>query len=158
MSGSGQRDASLRATMTHCHYRDGHATLATDGARPRPVRTLFDLSDDALRRIGATRRTAGDEPLFPCRVSLEDAPAGAELLLLPYEHHPAASPYRASGPIYVRRGAARSDLAPGEVPPYVTRRLISVRAYDRDAMMVAGSVCDGPDVARELDALFSAPR
>ena len=127
------------------------------GLDPALFAPLFGLSDDALRQRGAVRRTAGAEPLFPCRVSLEDAPAGAELLLLPYEHHPAASPYRASGPIYVRRGAARSDLAAGEVPPYVTRRLMSLRAYDDGAMMVAGSVCDGAAVADALDALFADP-
>ena len=127
------------------------------GLDPAPFEPLFGLPDDALRKLGAVRTTAPAGSTLPCRISLEDAPAGAELLLLPYEHHPAASPYRASGPIYVRRGAARSDVAPGEVPAYVTSRLISVRAYDAGAMMVAGSVCEGPAVAAELDALFADP-
>jgi hypothetical protein len=88
-------------------------------------------------------------------VSLEDAPVGAELLLLPYEHHPARSPYRASGPIFVRRDAKPSDLPPGEVPPYVTRRLMSLRAYDASAMMIDAAVCDGAEVAAVLDRLFA---
>jgi hypothetical protein len=88
-------------------------------------------------------------------VSLEDAPIGAELLLLPYEHHEAHSPYRASGPIFVRRGATRRDLPPGELPPYVSARLISLRAYDADAMMVDATVCDGPEVAAALDGFFA---
>ena len=127
------------------------------GLDPAAFEPLFALPDDALDRIGALRRTAVDDPGFPCRISLEDAPVGAELLLLPYEHHPAASPYRAAGPIFVRRGAARATLAPGEVPPYVTRRLISLRAYDAAAIMVDASVCDGPSVAATLDAMFADP-
>jgi hypothetical protein len=125
------------------------------GLDPTPFQSLFELSDDALHRLGAVRRTADSVPGFPCRVSLEDAPVGAELLLLPYEHHPARSPYRASGPIFVRRDAQRSDLAPGEVPPYVTRRLMSLRAYDASAMMIDAAVCDGAEVAAVLDGLFA---
>lgn len=125
------------------------------GLDPAPFERLFDLSDDALHRLGAVRRTADAVPGFPCRVSLEDAPIGAELLLLAYEHHEARSPYRASGPIFVRRGAKRRDLDPGELPPYVTGRLISLRAYDADAMMVDATVCEGADAAAALDGFFA---
>jgi hypothetical protein len=125
------------------------------GLDPAPFEPLFALTDDALQRLGAVRRTADSAPGFPCRVSLEDAPVGAELLLLPYEHHPARSPYRSSGPIFVCRDAKRSDLAPGEVPPYVTRRLMSLRAYDASAMMIDAAVCEGAEVAVVLDGLFA---
>ena len=80
-----------------------------------------------------------------------------QLLLLPHEHHPANSPYRASGPIYVRRGALRRELDVGEAPPYVTQRLISVRAYDTGAMMIDAAVCEGRAVGAALDALFADP-
>jgi hypothetical protein len=127
------------------------------GLDPAPFEPMFAWTDDALGRVGAVRRTALDAPGFPCRVSLEDAPIGAELLLLPHEHHPAHSPYRASGPIYVRKGARRRELEVGEVPPYVTSRLISVRAYDAGAMMIDAAVCEGPAVGAALDALFADP-
>jgi len=57
----------------------------------------------------------------------------------------------------VRRGAQQRTLAPGEVPPYVTRRLISMRAYDAGHMMVAATVCEGPEVADEIVARFVDP-
>ena len=116
---------------------------------------LFDLEDAALAAHGAVRRTAPSTPGFPCRISLEDAPAGEDLLLLHFEHHPADSPYRAAGPIYVRCHATRRVLPPGEVPPYVTSRLISVRAYDAAGFMVDGAVCEGTAVAPELDRVFA---
>jgi hypothetical protein len=118
---------------------------------------LFELPDEQLKARHAERRFATASLGFPCRVSLEDAREGEELLLLPYRHHPAHSPYRASGPIFVRRGVRQRTLASGEVPEYVTRRLISVRGYDADQMMVAATVCDGPQVADEIATQFDDP-
>lgn len=125
------------------------------GLDPAPFESLFELSDDALHRLGAVRRTADAVPGFPCRVGLEDAPIGAELLLLAYEHHEAQSPYRASGPIFVRRGATRCHLDAGEVPATVLGRLISLRAYDADAMMSKAEVLEGSEVGARLREWFA---
>jgi hypothetical protein len=125
------------------------------GIDHRPFEQLFALSDQQLAEIGAVRRIATESPGFPCRISLEDAQVGEELLLLPYQHHPSASPYRATGPIFVRRGSQRRVLGAGELPAYVSSRLISVRAYDAAAFMVDASVCEGTAVAAELDRVFS---
>lgn len=46
-------------------------------------RPVFDLSDERLAQLGAVRRIASECPGYPCRVSLEDAELGEELLLLP---------------------------------------------------------------------------
>ena len=134
-----------RATTTHRGFR----LVGIDHA---PFAPLFELSDEQLHAKNAVRRVAAASTGYPCRVSLQDAHEGEELLLLPFAHHPVDSPYRASGPIYVRRGAQQRALAPGEVPPYVTRRLISVRAYDAGHMMVAANVCAGSEVADEIAA------
>src|SRR5262245_45735206 len=77
--------------------------------------------------------------------------------LLSYAHQPAASPYRASGPIFVRRDAQPCTLPPGVVPPHVTRRLISLRAYDAHDLMVDGQVVEGTDVETVLVSLFERP-
>jgi hypothetical protein len=119
-----------------------------------PFAHLFDLDNDALAAMGIRRMTARSDFGYPCRVSLQDAAEGEELLLLPYQHQPADSPYRASGPIFVRRGATQKMLAPGDVPPYITRRLMSLRAYDANDMMVRADVVDGEQVAERLQAWF----
>ena len=116
---------------------------------------FFAMSDDELIALGARRVVADESPGFPCRVSLADAEVGDELLLLPFEHLSARSPYRASGPVYVRARAQRAVLEPGVIPPYVTRRLMSVRAYDASDMMVAGEVCEGADVHATLERLMA---
>jgi hypothetical protein len=124
------------------------------GLDPAPFASLFLLDDAQLAARGIARRFADSDRGFPCRVGLEDARSGDELLLLPYEHQPAHSPYRASGPIFVRRDARRRVLAPGDVPPYVAERLISLRAYDAAHLMVDAEVREGGAVAAWLEAAF----
>jgi hypothetical protein len=128
------------------------------GIDHEPFESLFALTDGQLKERGAVRRIATESPGFPCRISLEDAGLGDELLLLPYVHQPAASPYRASGPIFVRRGARRRMLAANEVPACVSRRLLSVRAYDAEHMIVAAGVCEGSVVAPEIERHFADER
>ena len=128
------------------------------GLAPESFAPLFDLSDGELAAMGARRVIADERPGFPCRVSLVDAAIGEELMLLPYAHHRVSSPYQASGPIFVRRGATRGILGAGKVPDYVSGRLISARAYDRDDMMIDAEVCEGTAVAMQLDRLFRNPK
>ncbi|MFC4820861.1 DUF1203 domain-containing protein [Dokdonella ginsengisoli] len=116
---------------------------------------MFDWPDEALAAAGARRCVATEDFGFPCRVSLEDARTGEALLLLPFEHQPAASPYRASGPIFVRRDAVQRVLPPGVVPPYVARRLISWRAYDPAHDMLDADVCEGENIADALERVFA---
>ena len=116
--------------------------------------SLFDLSDAELAARGVMRVVADESPGYPCRVSLEDAEVGEELLLLPFSHLPENSPYRSVGPIFVRRGATTRNLAPGEIPDYVASRLISVRAYDASHLMVGAAVCEGSAVAEEIERQF----
>jgi hypothetical protein len=130
------------------------ANFQLQGLDPELFQSLFELNDAQLRARGIRRRVVDEFPGVPCRISLEDAALGEEVLLLPYEHQAVDSPYRASGPIFVRRGVACAQLAPGEVPEYVQRRLISLRAYDAQHLMVAADVLPGTQVAERLQQLF----
>ncbi len=116
---------------------------------------FFAMGAAELSELGARRVVADEAFGFPCRVSLVDADVGDELLLLPFEHLSTRSPYRSSGPLFVRKGARRAVLEPGEIPPYVTRRWMSVRAYDSDDMMVAADICDGSDVRGVIDRFIA---
>ena len=127
------------------------------GLSPAPFEALFTLPDDQLAARGIRRVRAASSPGYPCRISLEDAQAGDELLLLPFEHQPARSPYRASGPIYVKVGARQRTMAVGDVPESVRRRQISLRAYDAEHLIVDAEVCDGDAVAAEIERLLGNP-
>jgi len=128
------------------------------GIDPAPLAPLFDLSDAQLQARGMARRRVDAAPGFPCRASLEDAAVGEEVLLLPWTHHEVDSPYRASGPIYLRRGARRAQLPPGVVPELVASRLISLRAYDASGWMACADVVEGVAVGARLEQLFTDPR
>ncbi len=116
---------------------------------------LFDQSDAALRAVGAQRMIVDRTPGFPCRVSLADADVGETVILLPFQHHDVASPYRASGPVFVRRGAATATPAVGQVPAMLRHRQLSVRAYDEAAMMVGAEVVPGTELEQAIGRQFA---
>src|SRR5687768_1564563 len=100
------------------------------GLEPALFEQFFALDDAALAGRGM-RRVRSDQPVgYPCRISLEDAPPGEELLLLPFAHQDGATPFRASGPIFVRRGQRAAARLVNELPTCLTLRPLSVRAYD----------------------------
>jgi hypothetical protein len=117
------------------------------GLEPALFEPLFALDEETLAARGM-RWMSVDEPIgFPCRISLEDAPVGERVLLLPFVHQDSRSAYRASGPIFVRRGVSEARRIIGGLPPYLTRRLLSVRAYDAMDEIVDADVIDGAAAA-----------
>jgi hypothetical protein len=115
---------------------------------------LFALSDDELSTRDIRRVVADAPNSSPCRVSLRDAEPGERLLLLPFEHHPVATPYRASGPIFVREAASDTTHAIGEVPDQLRRRLLSIRAYGEDGMMRIADVVEGAGIETLIARFF----
>ena len=118
---------------------------------------LFGLGDDALNLRGMRRMIVDAKPGFPCRVTLEDAEPGERVLLLAFEHQPAHSPFRGSGPIFVREGEYAMFDRVGAPPPVFNGRPLSVRAYAADGMMVDADVTDGAAVVPVLQRLFAVP-
>ena len=118
---------------------------------------LFGLSDEVLAAQGVVRQLADTCPGFPCRVSLQDARIGESVLLLNYEHLPVESPYRSRHAIFVREHAADARLSKNEVPESLRNRLLSVRAFDGNGMMIDADVVDGSDVERVISRFLEHP-
>jgi hypothetical protein len=119
---------------------------------------LFALSDAELEGQGAVRRIAdGREPGYPCRVSLTDSKPGDELILLNYEHHAVASPYRMRFAIFVRKGEETFD-AVDSVPEQLRKRTLAVRAFDSDGMMVGFELVEGVKLESAIGRHFADPR
>jgi Protein of unknown function (DUF1203) len=116
---------------------------------------LFSLNETELAAKNARRMVVDAKPGFPCRIGLADAEIGETVILLPFAHHNVESPYRASGPIFVRENAKGIELAPGEVPEVVASRLISMRAYDENGMMMDGRVVSGSELRPDIEKLFA---
>jgi hypothetical protein len=123
-----------------------------------PFTPLYGLPADDLAARGIVRVTADATPGFPDRVEMRDAVPGETLLLLNHVHHEVDNPYRASHAIYVREGATRPFDAVNAVPECLARRLLSVRAFDAQGMMVDADVVDGHAVKATIERLFSDPR
>ena len=68
------------------------------------------------------------------------------------------TPYRASGPIYVREGATQANPAVNEVPGQLRRRQLSVRAYSARGMMRDAAVVEGTDLETAITRLFEDPK
>lgn len=121
-----------------------------------PFAPLFSMNEEVLAARGA-RRVVADAPLgFPCRVSLDDARPGETLILVNYEHQPAATPFRARHAIFVRQGV-EPVVSIGETPPALRRRLLALRAFDSDHMMVAADIVEGAEAGSLIETMFEDP-
>lgn len=123
------------------------------GLPVEPFQHLFALGEEELRRHGAVRRVAADSG-YPCRISLTDAAPGDEVILVNYEHQDADTPYRSRHAVYVRRGERRFD-AVGEIPEQLRKRLLSVRAFDAEGMMVEADVIEGRQLESMIERFFA---
>lgn len=122
---------------------------------PKLFEGLFWLSDAELKNRHIRRLTVTEKPGIPCRVSLADAEIGETVLLLNFEHQSADTPYRASHAIFVRRNAVEARPARGEVPEFLRSRLISVRQFDAEHMMIDADVVGGVALTGALYDAFS---
>lgn len=118
---------------------------------------LFQLSGEELASQRARCVTATKSPGFPCRVSLADAEAGEEVLLVNFQHQSAATPYQSSYAVYVRPGAAEAALQPNEVPEQLRSRVLSLRGFDEVGMLVTADLAEGTVLESCIEALFANP-
>jgi hypothetical protein len=115
---------------------------------------LFHLSEAELASHGVQRHVVTDKPGFPCRISLLDAESGETVLLLNYLHLDTATPYRASHAIFVGENSTPAQLAIDEIPDSIRVRLMSVRAFDVEGMMLDADVVEGTELKPVLQAMF----
>ena len=116
---------------------------------PAPLPSSSSLPADA-------RTIVVDEPdSYPCRRCLRDAEPGETVVLVSYDPFVdgAETPYRQPGPIFVH--ADMCDYEPSaELPEQLTRRLLSVRSFGADHLMLGGVVVQGTELARTAAGLL----
>jgi hypothetical protein len=103
-----------------------------EGLAPEAFESLFGMTDSELAARNAVRVTADAAGGYPCRVSLEDAAPGEELILLNHVSNDVPTPFRTAYAIYVRKGAAPASYV-DEAPDYLGRRTLSLRGFERAA-------------------------
>jgi hypothetical protein len=89
--------------------------------------------------------------------SLTDAKPGEEVILVNYEHHAVASPYRMRFAIYVRKDEKTFD-AVDTVPEQLRKRTLAVRGFDAQAMMTGWELAEGAQLEETIEKLLADPR
>ncbi|MCZ8325107.1 MAG: DUF1203 domain-containing protein [Sphingomonadaceae bacterium] len=97
---------------------------------------LIGASEAELARHNAVRMTASRPQSAPCRITLVDAEPGETLILVNHVSHDVANPYRASHAIFVRETAEAAATYVDSVPPVFAPRILSLRAFDEQGMMI----------------------
>jgi len=116
---------------------------------------LFNLNKEELTSKGAVKTIVDEKPGYPCRVSLEDAEIGEDVILFPFQHHKTNSPYQSSGPIFVRKNAKSPNLDVNEIPKMLLTRLLSLRVYDEKGMMIDATTIEGEKLKNEIEVVFN---
>jgi hypothetical protein len=127
-------------------------------ALPRePFEQLFTMTAEELAQHRALRERVTKTPGTPCRVSLQDAEPGEDVILLHYTHQAADSPFHASHAIYVRVNASQAKPMKDEVPAFLRTRLLSLRAFDNKGIMLEADVVPGTEVEHSINRFLSQP-
>ena len=131
-------------------------TYRIAGLEPKPFAPLFALGDAELQARGMRRMTV-DSPNFPCRISLHDCEIGDQVILLNHVSHDGPNPYRASHAIFVSKSAAEASDYVDAIPPALDRRILSLRAFDTEGMMIDAALAQPGDADPAIRGLLSNP-
>jgi hypothetical protein len=124
------------------------------GLDVRTFQPLVGLSDAELHARGARRVLANSNPGFPDRIEMREAEPGESLLLVNYVHQPIASPYRAAHAVYVLEHPRQQYDRTDEIPRVLRSRMISLRAFDDDGMIVDADLCPGAQLEAPIHRLL----
>ena len=105
------------------------------GLQREQFEDFFGMDDIDLAKHGAVRVTAAADNGWPCRISLEDAKAGEQLILINHVSHDVATPYRSAYAIYLRENAGMAAEYVDETPPVFEGRPMALRAFDANGML-----------------------
>lgn len=124
------------------------------GLSPELAKPFQDATAEELSVLGAVQMTATSNPGFPCRISLEDAEVGEQVVLFHHTSHDVDSPYRSSYAIFARTGLTAAAQFTDAVPPVFESRTLAMRAFGKDAMLKTASLALPGDADRSIRQLF----
>lgn len=127
-----------------------------EGLDPGLFAPLFACDPASLATQNICQVMAEDDD-YPCRIALSGAVKGDRLLLVNYEHQPAASPYRSAHAIYVAEGSRIKGVFRNYVPAIMRSRILSIRAFDTADMMIDADIIMGTEAESLIEQLFAYP-
>ena len=127
------------------------------GIQTAEIQDIINYDESSWIRSNIKKVTVDSKPGYPCRWSLEDAEIGEEVLLFTYTHHAVESPYRSSGPVYIRPMAKQAQLKPNQLPLMLHHRLLSLRVYNQKAFMIDARTIEGKVTEETIQDIFRNP-
>ncbi len=127
------------------------------GLSAEPYRPLFGLTDIELGALGVQRLRVDEYPGYPDRITLREVPVGETLLLVNHISQLADTAYRASHAIFVWEGADEAYSEIDTIPEVMQSRILSLRGFGRDGMMVDADLASGAEVPDLINRLFADP-
>lgn len=124
------------------------------GLSPEPFKMLFGLPDHELALLNIERYWVDSNPGFPDRIEMKEAEIG-QSVLLNHVCQPAQTPYRASHAIFISESATQAYNAVDQVPESLRIRLLSLRAYSQQGMMLDADVVEGTKIEGAIARLFA---
>lgn len=115
---------------------------------------LYGLSEEKLKTHGAIRIKVDKYPAYPDRITLTDIPVGEYCILLNHTYLEGPSPYRGSHAIFIWEGKIEPMVLRDSIPDVMRNRLMSLRAFDENDMMIDASVVSGEEVEKGILTLF----
>ena len=128
-------------------------TYRIRGLDPTLYRHLVGLSETELASHGVIRMTADSSPGYPCRVTLDDVDPGATVLLINHVSHD-GGPYHASHAIFVSEEAELPADYEDMIPPALDRRVLSLRAFDEEGLMVDARLAQPGEAEAAIRAML----
>ena len=126
------------------------------GLDPPPFKPLFHLGDAELADQGIVRMFVSKKPSFPCRITLEDRDVGESVLLLNHVSHDVTNPYRSAHAIFVGEAERAAEFI-DQLPPVFETRMLSLRAFDSNGMMIDAIVVQPGEAEKGIETLFENP-
>jgi hypothetical protein len=118
-------------------------TFQIFGLQPDTYQHLIGKDENVLAHYGAERHFVTEAHSAPCRISLDDADVGETVILVSHPHQTAFTPYRQSGPIFLRENMSKSWSSIDAIPPALARRTLSVRGYDAQGNIILADLAEG---------------
>ena len=115
---------------------------------------LYGQDEDYLTLQGALRVKVESCPGYPDRISLRDIPVGETAILINHIYQPANTPYHGSHAIYLWEGYTEQGIYLNNIPEVMSHRLLSLRAYDENHLMVKAETCQGDAAEQWLNHFF----
>lgn len=121
---------------------------------PDDFSELYELSNAELAKRNAKRLHVDAKPGYICRVTLEDAEIGEDVIVFSHAYQPQATPYQGAFAIFIRENADKAQPAANTLPDDFLFRHFSVRAFNAHHYLITADLAKGTELGARINTFF----